>query len=285
MRTILAVGILATAALFASCDGEESKKETAPVVDESPDSTSENHTRLNFDALPSPLRISYLFYQAHLDFQEPLLLPVEQYDGFSLNTERLVAFGMYSSDLAYAAFNQRDDIAKKRFNLIERISSDLSFSFPEENEQLVVRFEQNITQIDSIIHLLSRYQMMVDDYIQQNGDQDKAIIIFSSAWIETLYLGCSVKNLEVNPELLETLIYQQELCDVQLANLEAITNYDGDQKFEDLRTHMRNIYAAFQEIGLPENETEEFEIKRVALHKLVDTVFEARKIISTNQAS
>jgi hypothetical protein len=270
--------------LFYSCESSSGNEDDSDDVPSQTDTTetdnSEQTGTLNFEAFPSPVRISYLFYQAHLDFQETLLYPVANYESRQLTSERLIAFGVYSSDLAYSAFNQRDTEAKERFILLENISNDLGFSYQNDHEELLQRFENNITNMDSMIHLLSRYQMEVDEYIQMNNEEEKALVIFASAWVETLYLAASVKNFDVNAELIETLMYQSELSASILNNLNQAESFIDDAAFSKLKAGIFNINQAFTEIGLPEDETVEYEIKRTALHLLIDKIFETRQSIT-----
>ncbi len=286
-KFLIVCGLIGLGSSFTSCNNStepSAAQEEAMVPDTLLPQNPTANGEINLEALPSPVRISYLFYQAYLDFQPSLLHPIATYDNYTLGIDRLIAFGVYSSDLAYAAFNQRESEAKERFVLLEKISSDLGFSFPEENKTLLERFEKNITQMDTIIHLLSRYQLMVDDYIQANGEQSKAMVVFASAWLETLYLGCSVKNLDVNAELLETLIYQNELCHIIVSNLETIEDFRQDDRFLLMIDRLTSVQQAFDEIGLPEDESVDFEIKRIALHYLVDEIFESRKQLLSTQS-
>lgn len=259
-------------------DGKSSKQ-TDPVNNE-----ITTHDLINMDALPSPVRISYLFYQAHLEFNPSILLLEDHVSKLTLSTEKMIAFGIYSSDLAYAAFNKKEDYARNRFVILEKLGSDLGFGFPEEHQDLISRLEKNLTQVDSVIQMLSQYQMLVDEYMRQNEEEDKALIIFASAWIETLYLGCSVKNLELNGDLLETLVYQEELCNTLLDNLSRLKGWSDDPYYNRLVTQMKNISNGFNKLGANPDD-DEMEIKREDLHRLIDSIFEARKAIIQIEAA
>jgi hypothetical protein len=271
---------IAIVPLLQACGDSDDKKEAtkSPRQETPSNNESTDNDPVNMDALPSPVRVSYLFYQAHLEFNPSLLLPDNHHAQLTLSTEKLISFGIYSSDLAYAAFNKKEDEARNRFVILEKLGTDLGFGFPEEHQDLIHRLEKNLTQVDSVIHMLSQYQMLVDDYMRVNEQEDKALIIFTSAWIETLYLGCSVKNLEVNADLLETLIYQEELCNTLLNNLNRLKDWSNDAYYNRLVTQMEAISDGFNKLDASPDD-DEMEIKREDLHRLVDAIFAARKAI------
>lgn len=283
-RTIL-VWSFTISALFLNACGESETKEATPKPTSDQPKEQPDTASIDMDALPSPIRIAYLFYEANLEFLPDLIIEPTLYDGLTQSTDKMLLFGMYGSDLAYCAFNNREEESLSRFELMDRISEDIGFNLNRDQETILKRFENNVNDIDSVIHILSRYQMDIDNYIEQNNDQDKALLMFSSAWIETMYLGCSVKDLELNEDLLEILIYQSDICDILVRSLDNLSEYQNDPTVKLLVSDIQNIQQGFQAIGLPEGNEEEFTIKRVNLHKLVDRIFEARKNLLNRSAA
>ncbi|MGZ4049524.1 MAG: hypothetical protein ACXVNN_09180, partial [Bacteroidia bacterium] len=78
-----------------------------------------------------------------------------------------------------------------------------------EQGNLSKRFEKNIGNEDSLAYIIAELQMVTDMYLDENDQQQVTSIVFSGAWIESMYIGSKVyekgKDKSLNNKLAEQM--------------------------------------------------------------------------------
>ncbi len=210
---------VALVAALSSCGGEKTEEktntpppDTSATTNETPDSM-ETHSFM----LPSPLRIAYLFKQSGMKYYAGLTNAKDNAKKYSTNFAQSLALGVYSSDMAYNVLNKQKDDAVGYLKLVKDLSDKIGISNVFDSESLMDRFEKNIEKEDSIMFIVSELQSKTDEFLDNNNRRSTAAVIFSGAWVESMYLGS--KSAERSKD---KKFYNQVLD--QLGTLETLIN-------------------------------------------------------------
>jgi chaperonin cofactor prefoldin len=142
--------------------------------------------------LPSPLQIAYIFKKSGLKYVAGTTHDVKKQADYSTSYSQSLALGVYSSDLAYCVLNKEKQEAINYMNAVKALSDKLGMSTVFDSETLLKRFEANIGNEDSIMFILSEIQSKSDEFFSSNDRQMSAAIVFSGAWVESMYIASHV---------------------------------------------------------------------------------------------
>jgi hypothetical protein len=143
---------------------------------------------------PSPLQIASIFKKAGLTYDASLTNPITKSDSYSNKFKQSLNFGVYSSDLAYCVKNEKYTEAGEYLNTLKGLSSKIGLETVFASENLVERFKSNLGNQDSIVEILIFVQENTDEYIEQNGKIDLAVVYYTGAWVEGMYFGAMTSS-------------------------------------------------------------------------------------------
>ena len=264
--------------LIASCSSEKPREQ---VISEE----TEDYLSLNDDVtyiLPSPLQIASIFKRSGMTYISGVTNPPSNVDNYTDAFNQSLAVGVYSADLAYSIVNNQTQEALNHLKALKDLSHDLGFANVFETESIISRFENNLGNEDSLTHIISDLQMDMDIYMEENEKAHLAAIIFTGAWIESVYLGAKTiekgNNVSLSGKVSEQFIILENL----IKTLNAKRNANG--KILLLITELQNLKKHFDTIAnKEESENEPFNIREEDLNKLTSAVQSLRsKIIAGN---
>ncbi|PCH96260.1 MAG: hypothetical protein COB85_03725 [Bacteroidetes bacterium] len=146
--------------------------------------------------LPSALQIAHIYRKSGLKYFPNLTSETRNVDKYVTETSKLQNLGVYSADLCYVSLNKQSQEQLHYLKAMMDMSTDLGFSSIFSSGAFVARFEQNMENEDSMIVILSQLQERLDYYLQDAEMEDKSTIIFSGAWIESIYVSLSGFRME-----------------------------------------------------------------------------------------
>ena len=142
--------------------------------------------------LPSPLQIAYIFKKSGLKYVAGTTHDVKKQNDYTTSYAQSLGLGVYSSDLAYCVLNKEKQEAINYMNAVKALSDKLGMSTVFDSETLLKRFEVNIGNEDSIMFILSEIQSKSDEFFSSNDREMSAAIVFSGAWVESMYIASHV---------------------------------------------------------------------------------------------
>lgn len=142
--------------------------------------------------LPSPLQIAYIFKKSGLKYVAGTTHDVKKQNDYTTSYAQSLGLGVYSSDLAYCVLNKEKQEAINYMNAVKALSDKLGMSTVFDSETLLKRFEVNIGNEDSIMFILSEIQSKSDEFFSSNDREMSAAIVFSGAWVESMYIASTV---------------------------------------------------------------------------------------------
>ena len=201
--------IIAASLLLVACGSETAKDETvtAPAQDttvvasaETPDVTY---------SLPSPLQIASIFKKSGLKFKDGITSSMTDPAKYTTNLSKAINLGVYSADLSYTVLNKQTQSAMNYMKLSRQLADNLGMGTVFEQGNLSKRFEKNLGNEDSLAYIIAELQMVTDMYLDENDQQQITSIVFSGAWIESMYIGSKVyekgKDKSLNNKLAEQM--------------------------------------------------------------------------------
>jgi len=221
---------LITTMFYACTEGElEVEEGTVPQYSE-----VEKAPQIDDDAvyymLPSALQIARIFKRSGLKYYANVINDPRNTSLYISDSKKLQNIGVYSADLCYLALNKQAQEERRCLKAMMDLSTDMGYGsiFPA---SFLERFEKNISNEDSMISILAQLQERLDYYLQDAEKGDQSIIIFSGAWLESVYISLSGYRLEGDKNGLSVRVSEQlVILKALISNLENIYNPTDDVK-------------------------------------------------------
>lgn len=160
-------------------------------------------------SLPSPLQIASIFKKSGLKYKAGITSDQTDPAKYTSNINKALNLGVYSADLSYAVLNKQNQEAMTYMKLSRQLADNLGMGTVFDQGNLSKRFEKNLSNEDSLAYIIAELQMVTDMYLDENDQQQITSIVFSGAWIESMYIGSKVyekgKDKSLNSKLAEQM--------------------------------------------------------------------------------
>jgi len=242
-RTIKIATILVATSFLASC-GSNQEEETATieeVVIEEAVIMEDDMNQVDY-VLPSPLQIAELFKSAGLNYIGGLTNASDKVDNYNSKYDQKLNYGVYAANMAYCIMNNQTQESINYLAALKGLSEKLWMTDIMGSMGLSQRLEANVGNEDSLTYIMADLQMQMDDYLDENGMGYTGAVIFTGAWIETMYLAAKVNETAPNPKLVSRLSEQAVILESLIA---AIKQNDTDNEFSGLITDLEKINGHF----------------------------------------
>ncbi|MGB0888171.1 MAG: hypothetical protein ACPGSL_08625 [Vicingaceae bacterium] len=275
-RTIKIASIILATSILASC-GETTEEETAIVEENAATEevvAEENEIQTNH-VLPSPLQIAELFKTAGLTYIGDLTNPSNKVDNYNSKADQKLNYGVYSASMAYCIMNNQTQESIDYLAALKKLSEKLWMTDIMGSMGLSERLEANVGNEDSLTYIMADLQMQMDDYLDENGMSSTGSIIFTGAWIETMYIASKVNESNTNPKLISRLSEQSVILNSLIGS---IKQSDTDNNYTDLITDLEKINTHFD--ALNDENNQELNLSNEALKGLsIDITALRNKIV------
>jgi hypothetical protein len=252
--------VLTTSILFTACGGAEDPQkqpEVTVTVDEPAEDDGYSFVP------PSPLQVASIFKKAGLVYDASLLNPTAKADAYSTKFKQSLNFGVYSSDLAYCVKNEKYTEAGEYLNTLKALSGKIGLETVFASENLVDRFKNNVGNQDSIIEILIFVQENTDEYIEQKGKIDLAVVYYTGAWVEGMYFGAMTANQNTTNNIGMIISEQMNMANSLYKGLLNIK--DDAVETEELAESIKAIIDAYENFDSVQNLGEDAEFMDINL--------------------
>jgi hypothetical protein len=183
----LSIPVVAAGLLFAACSGNEEPAQNQAKVEINID---ENTTSDDQDfVLPPPNSLATAFKNAGLTYVAGKTNPVSQKDKYSKKIDQLLNLGVYTTDLAYCAINNKSQEAREYLSAIQSLGSKVGLESVYSDKTLIEKFDKNLGDQSALEDLIYEIQDKSDAFLQDNDLRYLAAVEFAGAWAEGMYLG------------------------------------------------------------------------------------------------
>lgn len=199
--------------------------------------------------LPSAFHISSLLQRAGLTFEDGVCNDPGNVNLYSSKNAKLLNFGIYSADLFFNVFKDQNDVSKKYIKVLKQLSEETGMGAVFNSESILERFEKNIENKDSVLFLVLEIEERTDMYIERTNEEHTAMVIFTGAWLEGMYMGLKSHSDSKSEELARRLFEQACL-------LENIV--EGMQNHPDEEPYIKKVSSELEKIFTIIRKTEAF---------------------------
>jgi hypothetical protein len=243
--------------LIVACGSETPKEEVASSTEDSASVATTEAPKVTY-SLPSPLQIASIFKKSGLKYKDGITSSKTDPAKYTTNFSKTINLGVYSADLSYTVLNKQTQSAMTYMKLSRQIADNLGMASIFDHDNLSKRFEKNLTNEDSLTYIIAELQMVTDIYLDENERQQITPIVFSGAWIESMYIGSKVfekgKDKSLNNKLAEQMtilgsiinaLKVEEKKDVEITGL--IADLQGIKDIYDELPSVKNNPNAFED--------------------------------------
>ncbi len=214
--------------------------------DENEISFSEESIFEIIQSLPSPLEIASLIRESGSKFDQDLLIPANNSELFSIDTEKAMAMGIYAGDLGYINIYEKGHIAFSYLTTVKKIADDLKvghfFDF-----ETIKRIASNSKKLDSLLYISTMSFEKMDRYLREHKRSKLSVLIVTGTWIESLYLATKVASKNPHDGLKERIAEQKMILDQIMLIL---TAYEGDDYFSMLIPEMKKLKSEYDKVTM-----------------------------------
>ena len=199
--------------------------------------------RLEF---PSPVELAANYKNTGIQFIPGLTNPAADHERYITNTKKSLNFGVYSADLSYCVLNNQGQCASEYFMAIQSISSDIGLSQLFRYELILTNFNSSLGNKDSMSGIVAGIQKDLDKTLRANGTQNKAILFYTGAWIESAYIAINAKKNFSNS--LDTAMVSEITNQVEMLE-DILLEFDRMEDKNQEIIELQNKLLEFQEMS------------------------------------
>ncbi|GAB4207421.1 MAG: hypothetical protein Fur0023_18220 [Bacteroidia bacterium] len=261
--------ILASAVLIAACGGNKDEEQAEKQIVETQDTIKSGVLNVGGQlfSIPSPVQTAMLIQKLGLPFNKNILFPSNKANTFNTDVSRSLLLGIYGADLGYVSMYNQTQEALSYLASIKQIADKLGVSSAFD-EKTFKRFENNLTNKDSLVVLVGVAYRSSDNYLKNNKRLDISSLILLGGWLESMNIAIESYKAKNNAEL-KRRIAEQKLAVNNLVQL--LTLNTPDQT--DLLTSLKELAALYEKI----------EFKYQYVEPTTDTARKITYINSTNE--
>jgi hypothetical protein len=162
--------------------------------------------------LPSPYQVAQLIKSNNIPFNESIINSPENAKRYSTNFKKALNFGVYGTNLSYLNIYNQTPESITYLNVLKKLSEELGIS-PAFDAQFFGKIEQNISNRDSLLVMLSNSYRKADGFLKENDRNEVGALILAGGWIESLYLLTTIAKATSNRDVINRLGEQKHPLD------------------------------------------------------------------------
>lgn len=180
--------------------------------------------------LPTSFEVTTLLIDAGASYILNLCNHVDNVNKYINLKSKALNLGVYGADLSYAATYNQTQETMQYLSASAKLIDELQIgSF---NEELVSNVEANISNIDSLINLISDSFYKTYEYLTTNEQDELSILVMAGSWIEALYITTQISIISAENSKIVEIIYEQSSSLEKL--LEIMAPVSGSEMSADI---------------------------------------------------
>ena len=267
--------------IFSACgsDTKDENQENNTVDSTATQDTAASSNEATY-TLPSPLQIAAIFKKSGLKYMDGITNPASNADKYTSNTSKALALGVYSSDLCYNVLNKQTQNATNYLKATRELGTQLGLESVFGANNLNQRFENNMDKEDSLPLLIAELQLQTDMYLEDNEKEYVSAVVFSGAWVESMYIGSKVYEKTKDEKISSKISEQMTILESIVKVLRSYEKRDADIPaiVSDLSA-IQDMYMSFESVKKTvgsEDEDAEVKLTNDELAQLSKRIAETR---------
>ena len=249
------------AMVLASCGSSSSDKDkNSSEFKEAEESLKEQIEEVIYN-IPSPSEIPYLLQATGAEFNESLVNPRTKVDQYASRTDiAALNLGVYAADIGYLSSYDKTQEAIDYLNSTKTLADNLGIigSFDVE---VLQKFEANISNKDSLTHLLDRTIKNAQVFLADNDRNKLSALVVTGSFIEGLYISTGLiksypkdllpddkRNLVLTPLIRVVLEQKKSVSDL----LKMLTNVEQTEPVAGIVADLKALETAYNALNIEE---------------------------------
>lgn len=232
-------------------NNSEAEEEFESSLDENAQEKFQTAKRI-FYSLPSPVETARILQNAGATYNEDILNPIDNSNGYITNLSMALNLGIYTLDLSYASMFDQTQITLNYIEVAKKMADGLNI-LDAINETTIQSLEDNINNRQKIIDIISETLLNSSSYLSEKGLESTATIILVGGWVEGLYIATNLIGeapIEEN-EMVQRIVDQKLSVDFMVTLLqEAADDPDAQSVLKDIQA----LKAIFDKIEITQGE-------------------------------
>ncbi|HPQ09596.1 MAG TPA: hypothetical protein PK995_10275 [Bacteroidia bacterium] len=261
--------IVAGTVVLTACNNSANKENTETPTVEVQDTVKSGVLNIGGQlfSIPSPIQTAMLIQKLGLPFNKAILFGTSKTNTFNTDASRAIMLGVYGADLGYVSMYNQTQEALTYLTSIKQLADKLGVSSAFD-EKTFKRFENNLSNKDSLVALVGVAYRASDSYLKNNKRLDVSSLILFGGWLESMNIAIESYKSKNNDEI-KRRIAEQKLTVNNL--LQLLTLNTPDQT--DLIASLKDLNMTYEKV--------EFKYQYVA--PTTDTTRKITYINSTNE--
>jgi hypothetical protein len=142
--------------------------------------------------IPSPSEIPYLLQATGAEFNESLINSRSKVDQYVTRTDKAALnLGVYAADIGYLSSYDKTQDAIDYLGSAKTLADNLGL-IGTFDADVIANFEKNISNKDSLAHLLDRTIKKTENYLNDDNRNKLSSMVIAGSFIEGLYISTGV---------------------------------------------------------------------------------------------
>lgn len=251
---------LLTAGLASCTSSSEDKNKNSDEFDEAGETLKQQIEEVVYN-IPSPSEIPYLLQATGAEFNESLLNPRSKVDQYTTrNDKAALNLGTYVADIGYLTSYDKTQEAIDYLGACKTLADNLGLIGTFDSE-LGKQFEQNISNKDSLAHLLDRTIKQAQAFLIDDNRNKLASLVVTGSFIEGLYISTGLiksypknilpedsRNIVLTP-LMRVVLEQKKAVSELLKMLSAV---DQTEPITSIVANLKTLEETYQKLNIEE---------------------------------
>jgi hypothetical protein len=234
------IPVFTASMLLSACGG--SSEEVKDEIEKTNETSTDESEEVDF-ILPQPITLASQLKESGLPYVAGKANPTTNESKYSKKIDQLVNLGVYSTDLAYCAINNKSQEARNYLTVIQKLGNSVGLESVFADKDLINRFDKNLGNPGELENLIYEIQERSDIYMEDNDLRYLAAVQFAGAWIEGMYLG--IDNARTKEDIGLAIVEQMSLLKNIIIGLKANPVKD-DARLNDLIAKYEVVLTTYQ---------------------------------------
>ncbi|MBS1651665.1 MAG: hypothetical protein JSU07_06605 [Bacteroidetes bacterium] len=237
--TILGLSLFS---LFSCSDKEKVDDDTADIEKEKAVMETKFNAQNVFNTVPDRTQIIKLIDENKVQYNPDILNNPLNVSKYSVEFQKAANLGIYGTDLSVANTFEQTQESLMFLKCVNTLATNLGVS-KAFDQSMFDRMDANKSNKDSTLQIITGAFKNCDEILKNNGRSSTSAIILAGAWIEGLFVGCSMANELKTESLIKAVLNQTESLHNLIVMLEAC-NLKENELF--LVSDLKNLLVMYK---------------------------------------
>jgi len=240
----LSFGLLA----MVSCGGDGKKKSdnTEEIQEDTAKTVSAGVLNMGGElfSIPSPMQTAMLIQGAGVPYDKSILNTKDNLSQYATDYSKALNLGIYGADLGYVSMYSKSQDAIVYLTAVKKLSDELGVSGAF-GAATMKRFQDNMSNKDSMTVLVGLAYREGDAFLQQNKRNDISSLILVGGWIESLNFAISVNKVKVNEDVKRRIADQKQALN---SIIKLLSQFETKGDYTDLIEGLNDLSKVYDTV-------------------------------------